>query len=182
MTTLTHTTALVLIPPCSIWPPIQAIRREHDRHLRRWMPHITLLYPFRPLAQFADLVLPLVEACQMVEPFAVTLAEFRHFDHGSNSHTLWLAPEPKQTLIDLQTALWRAVPDYDETRRFSGGFTPHLSVGQWQGEVQKMLQSLQSGWTPLHFQAVEVSLIWRDDPPDDVFRVWRSIRLGRTTS
>ena len=38
----THQSAVVLIPPREVWAPIQAIRREHDRHLRRWMPHVTL--------------------------------------------------------------------------------------------------------------------------------------------
>ena len=32
--------------------------------------------------------------------------------------------------MQLQTALWQAVPDCDEVRRYGGGFTPHLSVGQ----------------------------------------------------
>ena len=52
MSQKTHTTAAVLIPPEDVWGPIQAIRREHDRQFRRWMPHITLLYPFRPREQF----------------------------------------------------------------------------------------------------------------------------------
>jgi len=32
----TYTTAVVLIPPLELWPPIQAIRRAHDRHNVRW--------------------------------------------------------------------------------------------------------------------------------------------------
>ena len=45
-TNKTHTTAVVLIPPEEVWEPIQALRRAHDRNFDRWMPHITLLYPF----------------------------------------------------------------------------------------------------------------------------------------
>ncbi len=48
MAGVTYTTGLVVIPPEAAWPPIQAIRAEHDRKLRRWMPHITLIYPFLP--------------------------------------------------------------------------------------------------------------------------------------
>lgn len=46
MAHLTHQTAVVVIPPEDVWPSIQAIRREHDRKIRRWMPHITLIEPF----------------------------------------------------------------------------------------------------------------------------------------
>src|SRR4051812_8955216 len=35
MTQVTHRTALVVIPPGSAWPPIQAIRAEHDRKVGR---------------------------------------------------------------------------------------------------------------------------------------------------
>ena len=52
MVKLTHTTALVTIPPAKSWPSIQAIREEHDRKIRRWMPHITLIYPFLPRQRF----------------------------------------------------------------------------------------------------------------------------------
>ena len=50
----THTTAVVLIPPESVQPPIQAIRSVHDRNFLRWMPHITLLYPFRGTTRLRD--------------------------------------------------------------------------------------------------------------------------------
>ena len=51
----THQTAVVIIPPKEIWASIQLIRQQHDTNYRRWMPHITLMYPFRPRAEF-DLV------------------------------------------------------------------------------------------------------------------------------
>jgi hypothetical protein len=44
----THKTAVVIIPPEALWAPIQAVRKEHDRQFRRRMPHISLIYPFRP--------------------------------------------------------------------------------------------------------------------------------------
>jgi hypothetical protein len=47
---LTYTTAIVVIPPEEVWPAIQAIRTKHDSEARRWMPHMTLVYPCLPLA------------------------------------------------------------------------------------------------------------------------------------
>ena len=48
----THQTSVVAMPSDDICEPIQAIRREHDRQIHRWMPHINLLYPFYPRDQF----------------------------------------------------------------------------------------------------------------------------------
>ena len=181
MATKTHTTAVVIIPPEPLWGPIQAIRREHDRQVRRWMPHVTLLYPFLPLAEFVVVAPRLAQGCARIEPFELHLARFRLFEHGRGRFTMWLEPEPAQALVRLQDALWRVVPDCDDVRRLAGGFTPHLSVGQAAGRpaVEALLAELQRGWRPLSFAVREVSLIVRFDPPDDVFRVDSALPLGR---
>lgn len=176
----THTTAVVLIPPAEAWPPIQAIRQQHDRNVRRWMPHITLLYPFAPRAAFAEVTPLLQAACAAAEPFAVTLARFAAFTHGRRGATLYLVPEPAEPLAALQARLWHALPAYDDTRRHANGFTPHLSVGQAPGgaAAQALRESLAASWVPLTFTADAVQLIWRGDPPEDAFRVADSFRLG----
>jgi 2'-5' RNA ligase len=177
----TYKTALVLIPPPEIWPPIQAIREEYDRHFLRWMPHISLLYPFRERGDWAGLCGSLERACQRFAPFELELASFDVFQHRS-SYTLWLAPEPRDAIVQLQAALCSVVPDCDDTRQHRGGFTPHLSVGQAGGRDRpdKLLGELQAAWQPCHFCARAVSWIWRGDPPDDVFRLGQAIPLGST--
>jgi 2'-5' RNA ligase len=176
----THTTAVVLIPPSKIWEPIQAIRQMHDRHIRRWMPHITLLYPFRPRDEFAGLADRFSAVCAGLEPFRVGLVELRFFRHRRESFTLWLAPEPRAALIRLQAQLGSVAPDCDDVTRNRDGFTPHLSVGQVRGEREMftLKEALQAAWQPIAFTAREVSLIWRCDPPDDVFRLGQTVRLG----
>jgi RNA 2',3'-cyclic 3'-phosphodiesterase len=175
----TFTTAVVLIPPSAAQPAIQSIRQVHDRHFKRWMPHITLLYPFRPHRQFDQLAERFAAACEAIKPFAVELAELQFFRHRLDSFTLWLAPEPKETLVRLQAVLGSVVPDCDDVVKHRDGFTPHLSVGQVRGDAsrQALQQTLQSTWQPLSFMAREVSLIWRSQPPDDVFRVGHTVRL-----
>ena len=37
-----HTSAIVIIPPPSCFPPIQEIRAKYDKSYERWMPHINL--------------------------------------------------------------------------------------------------------------------------------------------
>jgi 2'-5' RNA ligase len=144
------------------------------------MPHITLVYPFRPREQFASLAAELRRACAAIEPFEIRLAQFRHFGHSRGRYTLWLAPEPPIGLVRLQTALLSVVPDCDDMARYMPGFTPHLSVGQAQGPetAARLRQSLQADWRPLCFAVREISVIWRDPPPEDVFRVERVIALG----
>lgn len=181
MTAKTHLTAAVLIPAREVWEPIQAIRRAHDRHARRWMPHITLVYPFRPREEFDSLLQPLRTTLQGLGPFAVKLEHFRWFRHGRSSWTVWLDPAPREPLIELERRLEEVVPDCDDARRHQAGFTPHLSVAQFRGgerALAELVSSLQAGWSPLLFKAAEVSLIARDGAPADVFRVEAVVEMG----
>ena len=179
MTNKTHKTALVIIPPKEVWEPIQSVRREHDKQVKRWMPHITLLYPFFPKPKFTEAAGQLAPVGWDIAPFEVTLKGFGTFQHGKGSFTLWLRPEPQQAITTLQTKLWQAVPTFSETRSFEGGFTPHLSVGQVQGRGARnaLLKRLQADWEPLTFTVSAVSFISRGTPPNDTFQVDRRIVL-----
>jgi 2'-5' RNA ligase len=143
------------------------------------MPHITLIYPFRPRCAFEPLAEQFARPCSRIPPFEVELATWRWFRHGS-SYTVWLSPEPHETVVRLHEAIWQVVPDCDEVRRHASGFTPHLSLGQAHGKraLGELLAELESSWRPVRFRASEISLIWRNDPPDDVFRVGQSVQLG----
>ncbi len=175
----THQTAVVLIPPETVWEPIQAIRERYDKQFRRWMPHITLLYPFRPKEEFDALAEPFAKVCKEIKPFEIDLAGHAYFKHRGTGYTFWLRPEPKDLLLNLQTRLWEIVPDCSEIRDFTGGFTPHLSVGQAHSKrVFAKLNEVLENWKPIRFTALEVCFIWRDSPPEDVFRVARRFVLG----
>jgi RNA 2',3'-cyclic 3'-phosphodiesterase len=174
-----HQSAVVLIPPEDAWPPIQAIRRVHDRQVRRWMPHVTLLYPFLPRAELGAALPAAHAALAAVAPFELRLARFDAFRHRGGTATVWLAPEPREALVAVQAALGRAFPRCDATDRFAGGFTPHLSVGQARGpEALAAFRRELEGWKPLAFRADRVAIIVRDPPPDDVFRTFAEVPLG----
>jgi 2'-5' RNA ligase len=178
--TLTHTSAIVIVPPAEHWPPIQAIRQRYDRQMRRWMPHITLLYPFYPHDQWPAAITALANACAQIAPFDITLAAFDRFRQRHQQYTIWLAPAPLEPLVALQSALCRAAPECDSRRRHSHGFTPHLSVGQARGEAQltQRLAAMRAGWQPLRFNVRSIQLIWRNEPPDDVFQIGQTISLA----
>jgi len=178
-TAKSYKTAVVAIPPDHLWEPIQRLRKQHDRHYRRWMPHITLLYPFRPVSAFEQVTPLLTRVCRSVEPFEIKLTRFDLLIHTGRKATLYLIPEPAGALKTLQKALLETVPDCDDVTRFAGGFTPHLSVGQMRSrEAHKLCAQLQSSWQPLSFTLLHVYLIWRNDPPDDVFRIGAELSLG----
>lgn len=174
----THRTAVVAVPPPEVWEPIQAIRRQYDRQVQRWMPHITLLYPFVPREQFGEVLPGLRQAAGRLTPFQVTLATFQSFTHAFGKSTIWLAPEPRDAVVALQAALHVAFPAYDEQSRFATGFTPHLSVGQAAAPAarQHLLSTLQAPWQPVQFTLTAIMLIWRE--ADGPFEVAHSIPLG----
>ena len=173
----THRTALVLIPPGEVWPAIQEVRRAHDRQFVRWMPHVTLLYPFAPRGELPALLPALREACAALAPFEARLGTFGRFTHRGGRTTLWLAPEPREAFVRLQAALERAAPAYGHTSRFPGGFTPHLSVGQAPGhEAAALAAALGACWRPLVFRVAEVQLIAREG--ERPFEVVERLRLG----
>ncbi|NMO13467.1 endonuclease [Pyxidicoccus fallax] len=181
-TKLVHHTAVVLIPPDSVWEPIQALRRKHDSKFQRWMPHITLLYPFLPEEHFDDAEALLTEALRDVQPFEVSLSEFSHFEHRTNV-TAWLRPEdcPRGALQALHAALEKALPECDEQGRKSArGFTPHLSIGQiprsGAADIERTLAAWARHWRPLTFEVREVCIIRRKG--DTPFEVVRRVPLG----
>ena len=171
LVTKTHTTAVVLIPPESVQPPIQELRRIHDRNFVRWMPHITLLYPFAERHDFGSIIPALTQAAQQITPFSVELVRFDAFRHRK-SCTMFLVPEPEDEIVRLHSKLMHHLPDYDDTARFAGGFHPHLSVGQFSHRsLQTEQQRLQSEWQPIHCEMGAISLIYRSSETDDRFVV-----------
>jgi len=109
-----YKTAVVAIPPDHLWAPIQGLRKQYDRHYRRWMPHIKLLYPFLPVSAFEQVTPILAQVCHSLEPFEVKLTRFDLFVHFRRNATLYLVPEPARALKVLQKDLLEIVPHCDD--------------------------------------------------------------------
>lgn len=176
----TQHTAIVIIPPANVWGPIQDVRRQLDPHEREWMPHLTLLHPFRPRTEFPAIAPELKRVCAGVAPFAVQLHKIRHFHHGGVRNTLWLDAVPRAPIVSLQELLLLIVPDCADTRRHPDGFVPHLSLGQIQGRkaLYESKRLLRDTWRPLNFTVNAIQLVWQPAPPEDIFQVEVEIPLG----
>ena len=175
-------TALVLLPPPELWPPIQALRLSHDRHSSRWMPHVTLLYGFVPEDDFELARWIVARVASGIAPFEITLDRLDTFTHRS-SRTVWARPVASQDgrLHALQRSLERAFPRCDEQGKKSpSGFTPHLTLAQLEDddpEAEARLAAWRAAWKPLRFVADQVALISRRG--DEPFEVRHRVPLGK---
>jgi 2'-5' RNA ligase len=121
---MSHDTALICrVPEAERY--ISRYRERYDPSARRNVPaHVTILYPFVPLAQIDDTVLArLREIAAGVRCFDYRLAQTRRFPVA-----LYLAPDPDHSFAALTDAVWRAFPDYPP---FEGKFetvVPHVTV------------------------------------------------------
>ena len=176
-----YNSAVVLIPPQERWAPIQEIRKIHDRGYNRWMPHITLLYPFRPKTEYSILEKAFTNTCNEIQPFELYLRDFKYFSHGRQNFTLWLDPEPADLIINLQAKILSLVPDCNDVNKYKNGFKPHLSVGQIKGKqnLLNLIPKLQKDWKEINFLLDKIYFISRENIKTSQFEISTQIQFKK---
>lgn len=174
-----YTSAVVIIPPKDKWEPIQEIRRRYDRQINRWMPHISLIYPFRPESEYNSLEQQFLVVCKEIKPFEIKLKSFKYFNHGHQNFTIWIAPEPKNSITNLQKSFQLLVPDCNEVNLYKSGFSPHLSVGQIKGKkfLLDTIQQLETKWHEIKFTLNKIYFIAREKCKESLFQVKKVINF-----
>ena len=174
-----YTSAVVIIPPKEKWDSIQEIRKIYDRNIDRWMPHITLLYPFRPKKDYVSLEQLFVEKCKNFEPFEISLLNIKYFTHGHQNYTLWLDPEPINLIINLQAEILKIVPDCNDVNKYEKGFKPHLSVGKIKGKkkMHETINTLRETWREIKFILDKIYFISRENIKTSKFEISKQFQF-----
>ncbi|MFJ7956487.1 RNA repair domain-containing protein [Streptomyces sp. NPDC096319] len=169
----TNRSAVAWLPPEELWPPIQHIRRTHDRQIRRWPPHVNVLFGFVPEGEFPR-ALPLISAALAeTPPFTARLSGVHWFGHREDA-TVWL--DPAAAGHDP----WARVRESLELRfplcgSQSHGFTPHLSLGRTP-DPQDLARTAEALLSPMTARVDELVILSRRG--DEPMQVRARVALG----
>ncbi len=179
---VTNKTAAVIIPSGEVWNDIQPLRRKYLSEItfRRWMPHITLFFPFFHKDHLQYVAEHLGTRISSHKKFHITLNKFQYFEKSEHDYVLWLAPEPSDEIITLFNSLKLALSEIAPEYRFRANFVPHLTVGRISDRdtLNNILRELNNYWHSVSFRLQGISFIWSNDPADDIFHTHTEINFN----
>ena len=124
----TARTALAWIPPRDLWPALNELRERYDPQVKRWPPHVNVLFGFVPEYEFERAAALLSEAAAQIKPFTARLDGVETFGHRDDA-TIWLDPAASDP--EPWAALHREFQQrFPNCHGRDEGYTPHLTLGR----------------------------------------------------
>lgn len=128
---ISHRSALVILPTVDTWPLIEPYRQQYDPSFSRWPPHINLLWPFFDLTDSEDdeesILLPLRFALAQQAAFT---AEIDRIDTFTENNITFMKLNTQSTadVKELHGNLKQLFPQCCINNRSS--YSPHMTIAQ----------------------------------------------------
>ena len=176
-------TAIAIILPSAQSTDVNAIRSIHDKAYHKWPPHINILYP-SVTAEKLKTALPLLRDAMSSGSGPILKIKSGGIDTFRHRHnaTVFLEPDEqsKDTIIELRTALVKALGLSSKAGTLDGTFRPHLTLGQasLNGEAIESLVGKCSELTNLQWEIGELAVLSRK--PSGEMEIIDHVSLGST--
>jgi 2'-5' RNA ligase len=184
----TLSSSLVLLPDEKGWDMVQEVRLSHDRKVRMWPPHITLLRPFVRVEDFPAAAELLDEILNDFPPMKLQF-EMRVIKHHDYCTSLWLVPadESRDKIAELQQSVQAVFPQCKRSKYLlrllnKNRYLPHMTLGQFTTEAEaSVLKALyEEKFSTVTFSVNHLFLLSRPDRTGPVEQM--RVRLGPSTS
>jgi 2'-5' RNA ligase len=175
---MNYSTALVVIIPVEFHDSINFWRSQYDKAYPRWMPHITLYYPFVSVDQFPDVTERIQAAVRGFGSFELNFNRVSHFPQ-KNKSTIHLRVENDTKLQELFND--QIKPALSEIKISHPTFVPHLTLAQTdKRNTNQMVNQIQEYFNDksMKITVSEIYLINRSETdPCIPFSIHSTIRL-----
>ena len=140
---ISHRSALVLLPSTDQWPLIECYREQYDPSFNRWPPHMNLLWPFFDLSGSEDdeasLLLPLRLLLSQYPSFTAEISEIDTFVEN-NICFMKLNQSSSDRVKQLYEQMKQLFPQCCTNNRNS--YNPHMTIAQFDSaEKRNQVQS-----------------------------------------
>ena len=178
---ISHRSAVVLLPTSDQWTSIDNYRQQYDPSVARWPPHINLLWPFFDLTDSESdeesILVPLRLLLSQYQPFTADLVDIDRFVEN-NICFMKLDTTSTERVKQLFEQMKQLFPQCCTNTR--NEYNPHLTIAQFdsaekRNEVEASLTLNQS----FQFPVEHVYLLQRPHDNDTApFRITHQIPLG----
>lgn len=184
---MNYSTALVVMIPPEFHDVINYWRNGHDKAYPRWMPHITLYYPFISVEDFPAVGERIQAAVAGFGSFEMNLNQINYFKQGKGGKsTIHLRVEDDKPLQNLFKRIKEAIPEIPCAHP---QLTPHVTLGQGKDkdETNRMIREMeeyfrekgQGGEMMMKMMISEIQLINRSETdPSIPFAIHTVIHLN----